>query len=78
MTWYIELFEIELLDHLTVNKRLMFNWIINHALQYLEPFNFANLIYISLLEIELLDHLTVCINEMSLQIWHICKNRIWL
>ena len=37
-----ELFKIELLDHLIV--WLMFNWIVSDTSQYLEPFNFINML----------------------------------
>ena len=54
---WIELWQRELFDHLTV--WLMTNWIFSDTQQYLEPFNF-DLCWIELLEIELFDHLTVC------------------
>ena len=40
----IELFEIELFDHLTVCKQMMMlSWIFSDTQQYLEPFNVADL-----------------------------------
>ena len=66
-----ELLEIEPFDHLTVCKRMMFNWIVSDTYKYLKPFNFVDLCKIELLEIELFDYLTVCINNICLQIMYL-------
>ena len=41
---YIELFEIEMFDHLTVSKQMSDSELNCQWLQYLEPFNFVDFV----------------------------------